>query len=504
MTNHLFDRLIGRDASAAPALVTDGRIYVYADLADETARWAGALAGLGVKPGDRIAVQAEKSAEGLILYLAALRAGAVFLPLNPAYTQSELAYFIGDAEPALIVCDPAARGGVAEIAGTARVETLDRNGEGSLAERARAAPADFEPVPRGPEDLAAICYTSGTTGRSKGAMLTHGALAANAATLARIWCFTGDDVLIHALPIYHVHGLFVATHVSLMAGASMILQPRFDPTQVLAAMPRATALMGVPTYYTRLLSHPGLNREAASHMRLFISGSAPLLASTHREWFERTGQAILERYGMTETGMNASNPYDGERVPGAVGPALPDVELRIVHETSGAVLPTATAGLVEVRGPNVFAGYWRNPEKTRAAFTADGWFRTGDLGTIDAKGYLRLIGRASDLIITGGLNVYPAEVEAAIDAAPGVIESAVIGLPHGDLGEAVTAVVVRSDESLTEAAVLAALAERLARFKQPKRVLFAPNLPRNAMGKVVKAALRETHAGLYGPAAAGP
>ena len=365
-------------------------------------------------------------------------------------------------------------------------------------------PADFETVPRGPGDLAAICYTSGTTGRSKGAMLTHGALAVNAATLARLWRFTGEDVMIHALPIYHVHGLFVATHVSLMAGASMIFQPRFDPAQVLAAMPAATVLMGTPTYYTRLLSHPGLTREAASHMRLFISGSAPLLASTHQEWRARTGHAILERYGMTETGMNASNPYDGARVPGAVGPALPGVELRITDETSGVVQPTATAGLVEVRGPNVFAGYWRKPKKTREAFTADGWFKTGDLGTIDAKGYLRLIGRASDLIITGGLNVYPAEVEAAIDAIPGVIESAVIGLPHSDLGEAVTAVIVKSDETLTEAAVLAALTGRLARFKQPKRVLFAPNLPRNAMGKVVKAALRETHAGVYRLAPAAP
>ena len=492
MSNLLYDALFAAGAPDAPSIESR---FTFAELERETARWAAAIAGLGVKPGDRIAVQVEKSVANLVLYLAALRVGAVYLPLNTAYTLAELGYFISDAEPALIVCDPAQRESVTVLAGGARVETLNREGEGSLADLARTAPDGFETVARGASDLAAICYTSGTTGRSKGAMLTHGALHANAATLVREWRFTAADVLLHALPIYHVHGLFVATHTAMMAGGSMILQPRFDPAEVLAALPRASVMMGVPTFYTRLLAQPALTAEATRYMRLFVSGSAPLLAATHREWRARTGQAILERYGMTETGMNASNPYDGPRLAGAVGPALPGVALRIVGE-GGEALAAGEAGLVEVKGPNLFAGYWRNPEKTTAAFTADRWFRTGDLGRIDERGYLWLVGRASDLIISGGLNVYPAEVEAAIDAAPGVVESAVIGLPHADLGEAVTAVVVARAE-LTEADVLAALSERLARFKQPRRVIFVSALPRNAMGKVTKANLRAEHAALY-------
>jgi malonyl-CoA/methylmalonyl-CoA synthetase len=495
--NLLYDALFASGAPDATAI--EGR-FTYRELARETARWAAALAGLGVKPGDRVAVQVEKSAANLVLYLAALRAGAVFLPLNTAYTLAELGYFIGDAEPALIVCDPARREGVAALAGGARVETLDGDGEGSLADLARAAPADVPIAPRAPEDLAAICYTSGTTGRSKGAMLSHGALHANAAVLVREWRFSAGDVLLHALPIYHVHGLFVATHITLMAGASMILQPKFDPAEVLAALPRATAMMGVPTFYTRLLAQDGLTAEATAHMRLFVSGSAPLLAATHREWRARTGQAILERYGMTETGMNASNPYDGPRQAGAVGPAVPGVSLRVVGEASGAPLEADAVGLVEVRGPNVFSGYWRNPQKTAEAFTRDGWFRTGDLGRLDETGCLWLVGRSSDLIISGGLNIYPAEVEAAIDAVAGVVESAVIGLPHADLGEAATAIVVAGPD-VSEAEILAALADRLARFKQPRRVIFVAALPRNAMGKVTKAALRAEHAALFAPAA---
>jgi len=505
--NRLFDRLFAVGAPDALAIEFGQLTLSYGELASETAKYAAALEDLGVRPGDRVAVQVEKSAANLILYLAALRAGAVYLPLNTAYTLSELSYFIGDAEPALIVCDPARRedvAAIAAIAGAARVETLDGAGHGSIAERALAAPAGFETVARGSDDLAAICYTSGTTGRSKGAMLTHGGLASNAETLTDLWRFTADDVLIHALPIYHVHGLFVATHVTMMAGASMILQPKFDADAVLDAMPRATAMMGVPTFYTRLLARDGLTRDAVAGMRLFVSGSAPLLASAHREWEARTGQAILERYGMTETGMNASNPYDGPRVAGMVGPPVPGVELRVVGETSGAPVEGGDIGLVEVRGPNVFPGYWRNPEKTREAFTADGWFRTGDLGAFDEHGSLRLAARASDLIITGGLNVYPAEVEGVIDAIPGVIESAVIGLPHTDLGEGVAAVVV-ADEAITEDQILGALKGRLARFKQPRRVLFTSALPRNAMGKVTKAALRQAHAQLFTqPSAAGP
>jgi malonyl-CoA/methylmalonyl-CoA synthetase len=500
--NVLFDRLLAAGRPADRAMETGDRFYAYQDLDRQSGRLANALVDLGVRPGDRVAVQVEKSATNLLLYLATVRAGAIYLPLNTAYTLVELAYFVGDAEPALIVCDPAARGGVEGVAGAALVETLDAAGEGSLANLASAQPEAFETRPRAEDDLAAICYTSGTTGRSKGAMLTHRALASNAATLVGLWRFTPADVLIHALPVYHVHGLFVATNVALMAGASMILQPKFEPGAVIAAMRRATSLMGIPTFYTRLLAHPDLTREAVAGMRLFISGSAPLLAQTHREWTERTGEPILERYGMTETGMNTSNPYDGERVAGTVGFALPDVALRIVDDATGAEVADGEIGGIEVKGPNVCAGYWRNPEKTAEAFRPDGFFVTGDLGQRDARGYVSIVGRDKDLIITGGLNVYPKEVETEIDALPGVVESAVIGLPHADFGEGVTAVVAvgqgDSGRPLTEAAVLAALAPRLARFKQPKRVLFVTDLPRNAMGKVQKARLREEHRDLYG------
>jgi malonyl-CoA/methylmalonyl-CoA synthetase len=387
---------------------------------------------------------------------------------------------------------------VVGIAGAAKVETLDAAGEGSLTWLAAAQPGVFSAVARGPDDLAAICYTSGTTGRSKGAMLTHRALTSNAETLVDLWRFTAEDVLIHALPIYHVHGLFVATNVVLMAGAAMILQPRFEAGAVMAAMSRATTLMGIPTFYTRLLARPDLTPEAVAGMRLFISGSAPLLAQTHRDWTARTGKPILERYGMTETGMNSSNPYVGERIAGTVGFPLPDVALRIVDEATGAECPDGEIGAIEVKGPNVCAGYWRNPEKTAEAFRPDGYFITGDMGVRDRRGYVSIVGRGKDLIITGGLNVYPKEVETEIDALAGVIESAVIGLPHPDFGEAVTAVVAAApSDNLSEVAVLAALADRLARFKQPKRVIFVADLPRNAMGKVQKADLREAYADLY-------
>jgi malonyl-CoA/methylmalonyl-CoA synthetase len=475
---NLFDLLTANADPSAPFLERpDGTVDAYADLMAQTARLAQALVARGVQPGDRVACQVEKSPENLYLYLATVRAGAVFLPLNTAYTDVEVDYFVSDAEPRLLVRD----------------DTL-----AELVEEARGLSPEFETVAREPNDLAAICYTSGTTGRSKGAMLTHANLASNAATLTALWRFTADDVLIHALPIYHVHGLFVATNIVLCAGASMIFRPKFDAAEVLSLFPRATALMGVPTFYTRLLGQPGLTREAVSHMRLFISGSAPLLADTHREWAERTGTAILERYGMTETGMNTSNPYDGERVAGTVGFPLPDVSLRIADPETGRVLPQGEIGVIEVKGPNVFAGYWRMPDKTAAEFRADGFFITGDLGKIDERGYVHIIGRGKDLIISGGLNVYPKEVETEIDALSGVVESAVVGLSHPDLGEAVTAVVAAAPGSkLTEAEVLSALSARLARFKQPKRVLFVEDLPRNAMGKVQKALLRERYAKLY-------
>jgi malonyl-CoA/methylmalonyl-CoA synthetase len=496
VSNPLFDALSATGAPDATAIEWEGTKLSYAELWRETARWAGALAALGVAPGDRVAVQVDKSLANLLLYFGVLRSGSVFLPLNPAYTTGELAYFIGDAEPALAVCDPARRDEVAAIGGGARVETLDAEGQGTLAELAAQLQPQFETIERGPEDLAAICYTSGTTGRSKGAMLSHRALLSNAATLKDLWRFTDRDVLVHALPIYHVHGLFVATHVSLLAGGAMILQRKFDPDAVLGAMPMATALMGVPTFYSRLLASERLTASATAHMRLFVSGSAPLPPIVHAEWQTRTGQAILERYGMTETGMNASNPYDGPRLAGAVGQALPGVELRIADPETGAVVDTGEVGGVQVRGPNLFSGYWRNPAKTEEAFTSDRWFRTGDLGRLDENSCLWLVGRSSDLIISGGLNVYPAEVEAAIEDAPGVKESAVIAAPHADLGEAVVAVVV-AGAGVSEQDILAALRGRLARFKQPRRVIFVDALPRNAMGKVVKADLRRAHAGLF-------
>jgi malonyl-CoA/methylmalonyl-CoA synthetase len=504
MNGNLFERFAAGIAEPAKTVIetTDGERHSYSDLVALSGRLANALVSRGVKPGDRVAVQVEKSVPALVLYLACVRAGAAYLPLNTAYTLAELEYFIGDAEPSLVVCDPGKREGVATIASKlgAAVETLDSSGRGSLADLAAAQSAAFDTVQRAPDDLAAILYTSGTTGRSKGAMLTHDNLVSNALALKDVWRFTSDDVLLHALPIYHTHGLFVATNVTLFAGGSMIFLPRFDAKEVMRLLPRATSLMGVPTFYVRLLQHPDLNRETTRHMRLFISGSAPLLAETHREWQAKTGHAILERYGMTETGMNTSNPYDGDRVAGTVGFPLPDVSIRVVDPDSGAEMPAGEIGMIEVKGPNVFKGYWRMPDKTAAEFRPDGFFITGDLGKIDERGYVHIVGRGKDLIITGGFNVYPKEIESEIDAIPGVIESAVIGVPHADFGEGVTAVVVReADASLDERAVLAAIETRLAKFKLPKRVIFLDDLPRNTMGKVQKNVLRDTYATLYTP-----
>lgn len=500
MSANLYEMLTAAGKPAAVFLEPpEGAPVPYGDLDSLTGRLANALTACGVAPGDRVLVQTEKSPRALLLYLAALRTGAVYLPLNTGYTRAEAAYFVEDAEPTLIVCDRAARDDFEAIAGGARIEILNADGGGSFAALAEAQPSTFETIAREPDDLAAILYTSGTTGRSKGAMLSHRNLASNAATLAALWRFTAADVLIHALPIFHVHGLFVATNVVMAAGASMLFRPKFDPADVLALMGRATVLMGVPTYYTRLLDHPGLTREAAANMRLFVSGSAPLLAETHREFEARTGHAILERYGMTETGMNTSNPYDGARVPGTVGPPLPGVEVRVANPESGRVLPDGEVGLLEVRGPNVFRGYWRQPEKTAAEFRADGFFITGDLGLIDEAGYVSIVGRGKDLIISGGLNVYPKEVETAIDALPGVVESAVVAAPHPDFGEAVVAFVVGADGGPDEGAILAELGEALAKFKQPKRVFMIDALPRNAMGKVQKAELRERVKALFRP-----
>ena len=502
MPSHLFAALQGRMPDRARTFIEtgEGRAVTYGDLLDGTARLAGALRARGVATGDRVAVQVEKSPEALMLYLACVRAGAVFLPLNTAYTLAELEYFIGDAEPKLVVCDPARRDGLAGVAARhgGQVDTLDPAGQGSLVDLARGQPPAFPDADRGPDDLAAILYTSGTTGRSKGAMLTHDNLLSNALTLVDYWRFTGKDVLLHALPIFHTHGLFTATNTILAAGAAMLFLAKFDADAVMRLMPRATSMMGVPTFYVRLLQHPGLTRAATQHMRLFVSGSAPLLAETHRGFAERTGHAILERYGMTETNMNTSNPYAGERVPGTVGFALPGVALRVVEPETGAALKDGEIGMIEVKGPNVFKGYWRNPEKTKAEFRDDGFFITGDLGKVDARGYVHIVGRGKDLIITGGYNVYPKEIETEIDALPGVIESAVIGVPHPDFGEGVTAVVVAEKKASVEpASIIAALEARLARFKQPKRVIIVPDLPRNAMGKVQKNVLRQQFGDIY-------
>ncbi len=501
---NLFELIRSRITDPARTFIikADGSTMSYADMLDRSAQIANVLVLDGVEPGDRVAVQVEKTVENFLTYLAVLRAGAVYLPLNTAYTLAELDYFIGDAEPKLVICDPAKHEGLSEIArkrGVAAIETLDAKGQGSLIDAANKAPKDFADVPREDDDLAAILYTSGTTGRSKGAMLTHRNLASNAQTLVEYWRFTDKDVLLHALPIYHTHGLFVASNTIMLAGGAMIFLPKFDADEVMSYLPKATAMMGVPTFYTRLLKHPGLTKDATAHMRLFVSGSAPLLAETHDEFRAKTGQAILERYGMTETNMNTSNPYDGDRIAGTVGFPLPGVEARIADPESGAVLPQGEIGVIEVKGPNVFQGYWRMPEKTKAEFRADGFFITGDVGKIDERGYVHIVGRAKDLIITGGFNVYPKEVESEIDALPGVIESAVIGCPHPDFGEGVTAVVVlKKDAKPDEKAIIANLESRLAKFKLPKRVLFVDELPRNTMGKVQKNVLREQNAKLYG------
>jgi len=499
--NHLA-RILGAGGDPdAPLLLAGDATQTRGAFWTAALRMAAALVEAGVRPGDRVAVQVEKSPEALHLALGAVLAGGAILPLNTAYTPAEIGYFLGDAAPALFVCDPGraeALTALAQGCGVARTLTLGPDGGGTLADAAaRLAPLPGA-VARSPDDLAAILYTSGTTGRAKGAMLSHGNLASNGQVLVRSWGMGPGDVLIHALPVFHTHGLFVATNTALIAGARIRLHPRFDADAVLADMGRATMLMGVPTFYTRLLDHPGLTPEACAGMRLFISGSAPLLAETHARWRARTGHAILERYGMTETGMLTSNPLEGERRPGSVGLPLSGVELVVADPADGAPLPRGAVGMIAVRGPNVFKGYWRMPEKTAAELRGDGFFITGDLGRIDADGYVEIVGRAKDLIIAGGFNVYPKEIEALIDALPGVAESAVIGLPHPDLGEGVAAVVVRQPGArLSAEKVLNAIAPELARYKQPRAVLFVDALPRNAMGKVQKAELGRRYAGTF-------
>lgn len=502
MPNPLFDALFAPHAGQQTRFLDleDGRTLTHAEFLDMAARFAHALGDHGLRPGDRVAVQVAKSAEALALYAAAVQAGVVFLPLNTAYTGAELGYFIENSGAGLIVCDPANADKLAPVAESAgaRLATLDATGGGSLATAAEGQPSVYDTVSRDADDLAALLYTSGTTGRSKGAMLTQRNLLSNAETLTRIWQFTRDDVLIHALPIFHTHGLFVATNVMLLAGGAMILQPGLDVDRLINALPRATALMGVPTFYTRLLDDPRLTRDQVAGMRLFISGSAPLLEETHRQFEDRTGHRILERYGMTETNMITSNPYDGERRAGTVGFALPGVELKITDAATTKDLPQGEIGQIEVRGPNVFKGYWQMPEKTAEELRPDGWFITGDLGRIDADGYLSIVGRNKDLIIAGGYNIYPKEVELALDTQPGVLESAAIGVPHPDLGEAVVGVLVAEPGAEIDTdAVRAALADRIARFKQPRALFVIDALPRNTMGKVQKNTLRERFADTF-------
>jgi malonyl-CoA/methylmalonyl-CoA synthetase len=492
----------------SPAVETDnGLVYSWRDIERGTAMMANLLRSLNLPAGARVAVQVEKSVEAMMLYLATLRAGCVFLPLNTAYQSAEIEYFIGDAEPAVVVCTGRNFGWVSRIAFKARtrhVFTLNDDRTGSLLERAVHHGDTHDTVQSGEDDLAAILYTSGTTGRSKGAMLTHGNLLSNALVLKDYWGWRQDDVLIHALPIFHVHGLFVALHGALLSGSRMIWLAKFDPKLAVQAMPRATVFMGVPTLYVRMLAEPSLTRETAKNMRLFVSGSAPLLIETFNEWRERTGHTILERYGMSETVMLTSNPYhaaDGERRGGTVGFPLPGVGLR-VRDEEGRPVPAGEIGGIQVKGPNIFKGYWRMPEKTRDEFTDDGWFKTGDVGKVDERGYVTIVGRNKDLIISGGYNVYPAEIEGYINDIPGVAESAVVGVPHPDFGEVGVAVVIpKPGAKLDGEAIVAKLKSQLANFKIPKRCVVAGALPRNTMGKVQKNLLREEHKGLFDPAA---
>lgn len=501
----LIENRISRDGARTAFVIPDGSGLTYAELGRRVCQMANALTAAGVSPGDRVTVQVEKSLPNAELYLACLKAGAVFNPLNSGYTAAELDYFLGDAQPALLVCQRSSLALLEPIAkrhGVKSILLLEPDGTGSLVDLANRQSAEHATIARDADDLASLIYTSGTTGRSKGAMITHGNLVSNTLALCETWRITGDDVLLHALPIFHVHGLFVALNTTLAQGARILWQPKFDIETALRLLPVATLMMGVPTFYTRLLSSPAFGHDTCRTMRLFVSGSAPLLAETHIEFKQRTGHAILERYGMTETGMITSNPYAAEgRLAGTVGYALPGISVRIA-DPEGNVLPSGEIGVIEVKGPNVFKGYWRNPEKTKTEFRPDGYFITGDLGMMEQDGRVSIVGRAKDLIITGGLNVYPKEVEDELNALPGVAEAAVVGIPHPDFGEGVVAVLARASGANgarlgSETAIMEALASRLAKFKCPKRVLVVDELPRNAMGKVQKAELRAKYGEIF-------
>ncbi len=502
MANPLYDRLFGRYAGKTSVFLQlpEGETISHTAFLEMAARYAHMLRELGVTAGDRVAAQIAKSPQALAVYAACAQTGAVFLPLNTAYTVDEVAYFVDNSGARVVLCDARNEAGMTPMAQAcgAALETLNGDGSGSFADKAAAMPTTFETVSRDEDDLAAFLYTSGTTGRSKGAMLTQGNLLSNSQTLAEQWRFTSDDVLLHALPIFHTHGLFVATNITLLTGGQMIFLPKFDVDLIISHLPGATAMMGVPTFYTRLLGDARFTKDLTKDMRLFVSGSAPLLAETHVQFEERTGHRILERYGMTETNMNTTNPYDGERRAGTVGFALPGVEVKITNAASGETLSQGEIGDIEVRGPNVFKGYWQMPEKTAEELRADGFFITGDLGRFDDDGYLHIVGRNKDLIISGGYNIYPKEVELLLDLEDGVLESAVIGVPHPDFGETVVGILVADGNRTPDiAGIQASIGKSLARFKQPQKLIVVDELPRNTMGKVQKNVLRKEFGALF-------
>ena len=500
LAKHLRSASLKKKDSTFIHLHENDQLISFEDFFQNAEKIACALISAGIQPGDRVAMQVEKSSSALELYFGTILAGAGFLPLNTAYVTDEVDFFLRDAQPSIFVCAPSKLDNLTKIAescGVSHIWTLSADCTGSLIDEKNAESPGFTGVKRNPDDLAAVLYTSGTTGRSKGAMLTHRNLQSNAEALVKCWQFTDEDILIHALPLYHTHGLFVATNVSLLAGSSLLLMKKFDADAICRRMPQASVLMGVPTFYVRLLEHPDLG-NVAKNMRLFVSGSAPMLPHTHALWKERTGQTILERYGMTETSMNTSNPYFGERRAGTAGLPLPGVEVIVTDPATGKVLQNGRTGMIEIRGPNVFKGYWGMPEKTAEELRENGFFITGDLGSIGEDGYVSLVGRSKDLIISAGYNIYPKEVELMLDRIDGVFESAVIGVPHPDLGEAVVAVIVtESGISLNHDSIIDLLQNRIALFKHPKQIIFIDELPRNSMGKVQKNVLRESYLGIY-------
>jgi len=502
MANHLYDALFGIHLGKdTPFLILpDDRVITHAEFLAKAAQYAHQITAYGLVAGDRLAVQIGKSANALAVYAACVQAGVIFLPLNTAYTGAEVEYFIDNSGAKLVLCDGEKQADIAPICDRlhARLDIMNADGSGSFDDAARQHPTEFDTVDRAPNDLAAFLYTSGTTGRSKGAMLSHENLLSNSQVLVDHWRFGADDVLLHALPIFHTHGLFVATNVCLLAGCAMRFYAGFDRDLIIRDIPKATSLMGVPTFYTRLLDDPRFDRDLTKNMRLFISGSAPLLAETHIQFEERTGHRILERYGMTETNMNTSNPYDGERRAGTVGHALPGVEIKVCDPKTGAELPTGEIGVLEVRGPNVFQGYWQMPEKTREELRENGFFITGDLAYIDDRGYVTIVGRSKDLIISGGYNIYPKEIELILDDQAGILESAVVGVPHPDFGETVVAILVPAQGATPDTDTIKTSVEgQLARFKQPRSYQIMDSLPRNTMGKVQKNILREMFKGLF-------